>query len=1169
MTMPPPSSDSSRPPIDAPSDVLDRLARVRRRLRTWLAIDGAASVIAAAVIAFLAIGLVDYWLVLPWLLRAAFAILLLLGLLGMTDRRIVRPLVSPIPLREIASRIARRRLQDADRLASLVDRAEGRGDGAPELWDLVEAEARAAIDAQPIGTIINTRRPRRAAAAGLAAALVLLAIALASPSWTQTAWQRLIWPPGAAAWPTRVGIAPISRSGKIARGEPFVAEMRIVRGGDPDLRAFLVVAENNRPAQRLMMRRDPDGTYRRTIDCVAADTTFWFESGDASSAALPGVLRVLDRPAVRRLTAEVSPPPYIRDRKSWTESLDDGRIAVVQGSRIAVVAEVTKPPRRDHAGNAQASIRFDDGAERPLTPADSDPTRLRGEFVADAARRFEIVIIDRDGLASAPGQSCEVEVRPDDPPTVAILRPPATIEASPVAAVTVSVKAEDDFRLKSLSLQIGIADHPPISPVDLLAAAGAGSAATRVSANHVLRLADLKVKPGDTVEYRAVAEDDAETAGTPRDPVRTPLARIRVIEGADLAERIRADHTALHAQIRTILAAEEVIRDRTTAAISSSLPTDETDDAAAGVLESLGGQQRGVIARAKRLASQFDELADRIRANALKLDDLLAAVPAASRELVEIADGPMAAAHAQLVQAAPTPAGGKPEAATRALSAETEAIARLSRLVESAGELRDLPDVVRKLRDLLDRQEALVRAGSDLSRRTAGVAENQLTPADHEALAQTARDQDRLADEARRAIRRIGELAGSTKDRTAATALQRAYGAADGAGVADKMADAARQLAENRTSRAVDLQREAESALRGVLAALEQTPLRQLEELTKQLADLNRRIDRLLAAQQRLIDENRAAGAEAIAPQTRQSESAERLRRQAERQSSLASTTAGLTHRPEPVGESGEAVRQTLASAAAKMKTAAENLDTGEERTALDDQRAAHEALKRARDQLNNLESKAADELSQRSLDAIRDELMRIRNDQEKLRTLTRALPAGQPGRAVRLSAAHLAGQQAKLVPPIEAMKKRVGGAIVYAYVCDDVAGRMKKSADALKAANRDESVVEQTRIVQDLSRLIEAIVQLRKQRDDARFAEASASGGQGTGGTPDRPVPPIAELRVLRLLQSELNDRTADAARDGAATGDRVNDLAGRQSDLLDLAKKMMERARAQPERP
>ncbi len=1162
--------DKSREQLDAAGGVLEQLARLRRRLRVLLLVDGTARVIAVASIAFLAIGVVDYWLVLPWLLRTAIATSLLIGLLAMTDRRIVRPLINRIPLREIASRLARR-THDADRLASLVDRAEGHAAGAPELWQRVDAEARAAVAAQPIESVMNARRPLKAVACGSASLLAVLVLSLAAPGWMHTAWHRLIWPPGAAAWPTRVGIEPLTRSSKVARGEPYITEMRITRGGDPDLRAFLVVAEKDRPTQRLMMRLDSDGTYRRTIECVTADTRFWFESGDASTAATPDILRVVDRPAVRRMTADVTPPPYVRNGKSWTESLDDRRIAVVQGSKISVIVDATKPPRRDAAGNTRAVLRFDDGTEVPLASTDAEPTRLRGDFVADAARRFEVAMVDRDGLTSGPQQSCEVEVKPDDPPSVAIVRPPAAIEAAPIAEVSIRVTAEDDFRLKSLALECTIADHSPVPPFDLLAAADVAPAAARVTIDHVMRLADLKVKPGDTIEYRAVAADDAEQAGKPRDPVRTPLSRIRVVEAADLAERIRADQTALHAQIRTILAAEEVIRDRTTAAMNPALQSEDADDTSAGTLESLGGQQRGVIARARQLAAQFNDIADRIRANGLKLEDLSATLPATSRELAEIADGPMTAANSLLAQAAQAPATARGDSVTRALASESDAIARLNRLLESAGELHDVPDVVRKLRELLDRQEALARTGSDLAKRTAGVANDRLPAAEREQLAQSARDQERLADEARRAVKRIGELASVTKDRAAATALQRAYGAADGAGVADKMADAARQLNENRTSRAVDLQHEAETALRSVLAALEQAPLRQLEELTKQLADLNRRLDRLIAAQQRLIDENRAARADnaAAGPSKPADESADRLRRQAERQSTLATTTSGLTRRPEPSGENGETVRKTLANASGHMKDAATKLDSGDEKPALDEQRTALDSLKQARDQLNKLEDKAAEELSQRSLDAIRDELVRIRNEQEKLRGLTRALPAGAANRAIRLRATSLAGQQSKLATPLEAVKKRMGGAIVYVYVCDAILARMKQSADALKAAKRDQAVTDQTRIVQDLSRLIDAIAQLRRQRDDARFAESAAAGGQGESGTPDRPVPPIAELRVLRLLQSELNDHTADAARDPAANAEGIQDLAAQQRDLLDLAKKMMERARAQQEKP
>src|SRR5215470_565225 len=171
-------------------DILAPMRRLRRRLRAWLAFDGVARVVTLATAAFLVMAALDWWLVFPPFLRAAGAITLGVCVIVYIDRRILRPLLRPIPLGEIAARLDRRRAGDDDRLSSLVDHVEQRADGASPLWQRVETETAGTLDQTLVdAAIVRTPTLRRVSVAS-AIVLLLIVVRFASPGWLELAWLR-------------------------------------------------------------------------------------------------------------------------------------------------------------------------------------------------------------------------------------------------------------------------------------------------------------------------------------------------------------------------------------------------------------------------------------------------------------------------------------------------------------------------------------------------------------------------------------------------------------------------------------------------------------------------------------------------------------------------------------------------------------------------------------------------------------------------------------------------------------------------------------------------------------------------------------------------------------------------------------------------------------------
>lgn len=1146
------------------AELMQQLAVLRRRLRLALAADGVAKLVAAAGVVFLLAGATDWWLHLPWLLRAAGSVLAIGAAGAWLVRRVAFPLLRPIALTELAARIGQPGPASADRLVSLVHRWEHRAEGAAELWERVERETLAQLSAAPPTAALKLERPLRTAAAALVGVGLVAAMWGMQRDWVATAWQRFAWPPGPTTWPSWVRIAPLTGDMRVAQDEPFTAEMRITSGGSASLRAFLVTVERGGSPQRQMMRLDPDGVHRRIIDAVSRDTKYWFEAGDASTVDSAARLTAVPRPRVQQLSAEITPPRYLATATPAVQSLDEGRLSALEGSLVRLIVVSTKPVARAEAGAALGEVSRPPLPSIPLKRGSDDRTMI-AEFTAEADGALEVRWVDADGLEPRQTRPIVLDVRPDEGPSVRIVSPAGSTEATADAELPIRVEALDDYGLSSLAVQFTRHDATKREDLWPTAARSKTGEGERATADFRLRPSALGAQPGDVIELRAVATDGYKVGDKEHAPAQSPPQRITIVAGNVLSERLRSEFAALQRQIQTLLNDQEATADRTDSL--RQLP-----DGAERRRDQFGrvtNQQRGLVTRGRQIGKQFGELAERAAVNRLAESEGLAAGKRLGTAVAAVADGAMSQAVSALVQADQRHDSAEGVAALDAAATQQhEAIAELRALMGMIGEWTDLRDVVRRTRDLLDRQEALTRTTVGLSRETAGRALNELSDDQQAALRETGRGQERLRDETERTIRKLAEASASTSklDPAAINALLRASGVAEGTGVVERMADATRAIAGNRLNQATDGQRQAENALRSILAALEQDGARQLEELSRQLQDLAKRLDRILAAQQRLIADTRAA--------RKESDADERLRQQAGRQSSIEATTRTTARRVEAGDASGD-VRRLLGDAAAEMAAAAGQLEKAGGDDAEASQSRAEQKLKDARARLDRAEQEAEQRASEQAMAALREELTKVRDAQQALADETQKLAARmaaakRASRADRVQVRTLATRQDALVEPTEAVRQKLAGSIVVAYACERVIGGMKVASEALRASRAADAASTQATIVAELTRIIETLKpDPQDPTKQPRFADSGGAGGNSGAAGGNRPVPPLTELRLLRTLQAELNARTrafAGHAKDESSPAEAdlklAEHLGVQQRELRELARRMFERA-------
>jgi len=857
---------------------MQALRSVRLKLRLLLLVDGLAQLLAWTA-AFVAVfTFLDWWVHFPGLVRLVVMGAGALWAAVWVVRRVARPMLAAISLDQLALRLGRLTPRARDRLASAIAYMRNGGRGSPQLWQRVITNTLNSVGEVPLTSGLSQRRAVRSGLTAAAAVSLIVAFGLWSPSTFSTGWRRLILPLSSAQWPRRVDIEPLSGGGVVASGESFTAKMRLRRGDDPDLRAYLVWMQPGGQQQRFLMRRGADGIYRHTVDDLTLPTSYAFAAGDDNTLDRPFILRVVRRPAVASARFLVQPPDYARRPadsqgalpRPTIQPLEDAPIVAVAGShaRLEVLPnralfDKGAPPAFDATTGQSNEVRFEDGRSLPLHPAGATEQTLVTEFVVAKGGPFQILLVDADGLRSRGGRRYQLLVREDQQPRVVLTAPTSNIELTPRGTLNMAARATDDFGIASVRLLAGLNGADMTEVADLLEQQPDSNRADRESGTqldleYALRLPDWAtadagptLKPGDVIEYLVEATDRYELDGRRHDPARSATAKVHIVSKAQLAEILRQTLSNSRRPLQQLVARLLALRNQTEALDRGPSADRALSDAEKEEAERLARQLDRLASDGRRSSDRLDRLLRRAEANQASHTDVALQADRLARILSRLTGEPMKHAVSALSRAAEA---GKPVAQhdelSDAVQTQDEMISSLRRMLGEMDRWNEFADVVRLTRALLDRQESLIREVKRLGRQFGGRSAARLQTDQRSDLLQTAAGQAQLKTDAEALVRNAGQLANAlaTKDGPAAESLTRAVEVFGQRAVADEMEAAAGEIHQNRMNRARHHQEGAVSGLRAMLDALARKPDRRLAELSRELDDVLGRLGRLIRA---------------------------------------------------------------------------------------------------------------------------------------------------------------------------------------------------------------------------------------------------------------------------------------------------------------------------------
>lgn len=1154
------------------SQLVQRLTVLRASVQRRLVVYGFCVVLTGGITGFFLILALDWLLHLPPLLRATLAVAFLAACVTASAHWVFRPLHVRLGIAQIAARLERHFSPLQDRLTSSVDFLQHGNAGSAAMMQRVVDRTEQMIRDVPLESALTLRPLIRRGLLLLVVISVLAMVLWTSPSWARIGVYRYLHPWGEIEWPRNVSILPLTGDQVAAVGDSLTARMRVQRGLHDTLRGIVRLRERDGTTHVLAMQRDADHTFYASLDAVTEDLVYWFEAGDDTTAGYPYTIQVVQRPEVVEALALVEPPLYAMDQSPRLHDLSDGPVRAPIGGRVRVTLQTNKAVATDPSAG-QVGLRLERGALIPLDVDSSDHRVLSARINVDRDIRFRVELRDEHGFENRGAVTHSILAVPDMAPTVTVVEPKGTADLTPNGSMPVIIRVEDDFGVQRLDLEFerlgGAGDTIPLTADLQFAVDGETVAAT---AHYLWQVEPLALSPGDVLTYSAVATDNRLIDQEIGQTARSAPMRIKIISDAEFNIRLRSDIALLEARIREVVLDQANLLDRTKA-----LTHEEGEPVALTPPEreatgNLAGRQARLVTRVHGLADRFGKLLERLERNRTADEEVRTYVLRLSKLLRRTAGGPMTIASVELDDVRERAEPGEQQAGLIETTRQQKAaIQRLRSVLGLMSQWGSFHELVTRARGLLDRQLALRLETADLGKRTLGKRIHSLTDVEAGALRHTSRQQEQLADEVEQLVEKMMGLMETVdeEDPSSADSVDAALRASRAHNVAKHARAASDAIRDNRTAAATIDQKATAAALRKMIAALRERESRQLEQLQKRLGQIDELITSLIEDQDAL----RRAAYEAtlIKPDDAAYDELEHQQRTLRRNSELLGEELAATQRTHQVGR---LVRQ----AATPMRTAEDELGKRRPTPATVAQDEALALLKDALANLRELAQETQQEALRRSLAQIREDLELVLASQTEVNIEIHSLidAINQRGRISRIearAASKLARRQADVRSLVDAQLPDFQKVAVYQWALVRVARWMETSRTRLSGRQIDNDlVVVVERIVRELRKLVQAIVETESLPLDMEFMEAGAGGGEGQGGPrAERPVPPVAELIVLKAMQTDINNRTRELQQSfeiDEATEQHLRELRMIGEDQSEL-RRLTERVTRQAQHP
>ena len=391
------------------------------------------------------------------------------------------------------------RLPDLEqRLITSVDAHDRQGESGPSglveaLWQDTAARLRDRNIEQ-----VNTFRPA-GVAAGVSLVLVcILSVALWESARFSDAARRFIrpWSIPAAGTAPSAGIEVSPGDILIRRGSDVAVSVKTTEAPQENVFLFLQGPAGGWGRIRMQAEGAPP-EYMHYLSGVQTDITYYVDAGDKRSRQFR--IRVFDLIRIESIDVAYEYPAHT-GIENKTEK-NSGDITAPEGTRVRLHITFDRPVQR-------GVLKFGDGATLDLTPAENAAT---ASFVVETDGTYVVDAQDGEGRKVENPTEYVVRSIPDSPPEVVVTLPGRDLEVMALEEVTIDASAKDDYGLTTFTLNYSVAGSAE-QQVPFLEARQTG-VPTAVDGRTTIYLEDLQLAPGDFVTYYLTAADNNGIGG--------------------------------------------------------------------------------------------------------------------------------------------------------------------------------------------------------------------------------------------------------------------------------------------------------------------------------------------------------------------------------------------------------------------------------------------------------------------------------------------------------------------------------------------------------------------------------------------------------------------------------------------------------------------------------
>jgi hypothetical protein len=389
-----------------------------------------------------------------------------------------------------------------------------------DLIGALEAETIDASRAINFSDIINFGAIKKAALVALGLVLFAAGLAAWRADFAKTLLSRLTL--GSVDYPTAARIVSLTPGGKIPRGEPFTAELRLdAQGFIPD-EATLEVRSASGETAILPMVKAPDQAdasllrYICTMEHVLEDCSFRAIAHDARVKAWQE-LAVLQRPEIKSLQLRYDFPAYA-NKPSETSTIGDLR--ALAGTNVHIDIRLNKPVTR-----ARLQARTPTAVRDPIDlPLSENGTLASADIAVTENGFYKILLTCVDGFDNLNPIDYSVTAVKDRAPTVKITRPTQDKHTTNFARQPIAFTVRDDFGIGKGRIMYRVqSDEAPVqddqaASAELQAEAPAHALeldglaahvnAKELAGEYTFALAAIKAQDGQRVEFWLEIDDN-------------------------------------------------------------------------------------------------------------------------------------------------------------------------------------------------------------------------------------------------------------------------------------------------------------------------------------------------------------------------------------------------------------------------------------------------------------------------------------------------------------------------------------------------------------------------------------------------------------------------------------------------------------------------------------